>query len=82
MAARALVGAVFVRSFQSLGTISPSDRMNVTRQPLLSLQMYTKLSVQGAASLLGGLTILLAALPFVFHRWGAAMRERSIHAAK
>jgi len=50
--------------------------------PLFSLQMYHKLSVQGAVSLLAGLCCLLVPLPFVFTRWGAALRAKSTRLVK
>lgn len=45
--------------------------------PLFSIQMFEKLTVQGATSLLAGLCLLLAPLPYVFWFKGEAMRARS-----
>lgn len=49
--------------------------------PLFALQMYHKLTVQGATSLLAGLCLLLAPLPYVFGRYGHKIRARSKYAA-
>ncbi|KAI5481345.1 MFS transporter [Pseudohyphozyma bogoriensis] len=48
--------------------------------PLFTIQMYHNLTVQGATSLLAGLTLLMAPLPFVFRRYGTWMREHSKYA--
>lgn len=47
--------------------------------PLFSVQMFQKLGVQWAASLLGFLSLALAIIPFVCYRWGAALRRRSAY---
>lgn len=47
--------------------------------PLFSVQMFEKLGVQWAASLLGLLSVPLAVLPFVFYRWGGVLRRRSAY---
>ncbi|KAJ7452164.1 major facilitator superfamily domain-containing protein [Mycena galericulata] len=44
--------------------------------PLFALQMYHRLSVQGATSLLAGIACLLAPIPFIFRVYGLRMRER------
>lgn len=49
--------------------------------PLFSVQMFQKLGVQWAASLLGFLSIVLACMPFVFYRWGPALRKRSAYSS-
>lgn len=54
--------------------------MDLRQQPLFSLQMYHALSVQGATSLLGGLAILLAPIPFIFNKYGPQMRDASKYA--
>ncbi|KAJ7146047.1 major facilitator superfamily domain-containing protein [Mycena epipterygia] len=48
--------------------------------PLFALQMYHKLTVQGATSLLAGIALLLAAVPFIFRAYGPRMRARSVYA--
>lgn len=48
--------------------------------PLFSLQMYHKLTVQGATSLLAGICLCLAPIPFIFKRYGHKLREKSKHA--
>ncbi|KAJ7270864.1 major facilitator superfamily domain-containing protein [Mycena rebaudengoi] len=49
--------------------------------PLFALQMYHRLTVQGATSLLAGLACLLAPIPlFVFKPYGLKMRQRSKYA--
>ncbi|KAF7321076.1 MFS transporter [Mycena chlorophos] len=45
--------------------------------PLFALQMYHRLTVQGATSLLAGLSCILAPIPFIFLRYGDQMRARS-----
>nr|GAT58078.1 MFS transporter [Mycena chlorophos] len=45
--------------------------------PLLALQMYHRLTVQGATSLLAGIACLCAPIPFVFARYGRQLRARS-----
>ncbi|GAA5938142.1 uncharacterized protein JCM15063_005475 [Sporobolomyces koalae] len=48
--------------------------------PLFSLQMYRSLSIQGATSLLAGLSLLCMPLPFLFRQRGAKFRLRSPYA--
>ncbi|KAJ6630179.1 major facilitator superfamily domain-containing protein, partial [Mycena sp. CBHHK59/15] len=48
--------------------------------PLFALQMYHGLTVQGATSLLAGLSCLLAPIPFVFSAYGLGIRSRSKYA--
>lgn len=45
--------------------------------PLFITQMNERLTIQGANSLLAGLTLLLAPLPVLFKWKGAALRERA-----
>ncbi|KAM0748001.1 MFS general substrate transporter [Meredithblackwellia eburnea MCA 4105] len=49
--------------------------------PLFAIQMYHRLTVQGATSLLAGLACCLMPIPFVFRRYGSKFRERSKNAA-
>lgn len=55
--------------------------VSLFRQPLFAIQMYERLTIQGATSLLAGLSLLCAPLPFIFRRKGARLRERSTYAA-
>lgn len=48
--------------------------------PLFASQMYDKLGVPGASSLLGGLAILFLPAPFILFRWGKKIREMSKNA--
>lgn len=48
--------------------------------PLFTAQMFNKLGVQWACTLLGGLSILLAPVPFFLVRYGASIRRWSRHA--
>ncbi|GAA95382.1 uncharacterized protein L969DRAFT_84849 [Mixia osmundae IAM 14324] len=48
--------------------------------PLFATQMYNKLGIPGASSLLGGLAILFIPLPFVLFKYGRAIRARSKNA--
>ncbi|KAF4548099.1 Efflux pump-like protein 5 [Elsinoe fawcettii] len=45
--------------------------------PLVIVQMYTDLGFQGASSLLGGIGILLTAVPFALLIWGPRIRAKS-----
>ncbi|KAJ6476266.1 major facilitator superfamily domain-containing protein [Mycena sanguinolenta] len=47
--------------------------------PLFTLQMYHGITVQGATSLLAGVAVLLAPIPFVFRAYGTTIRRRSKH---
>lgn len=50
--------------------------------PLFTLQMYRRLTVQGATSLLAGISLLLVPMPWVMRRYGAALRARSRRAKR
>jgi hypothetical protein len=43
--------------------------------------MFDTLGVGGAGSLIGGVGILLMPIPFIFYRYGSAIRTRSKYAA-
>ena len=45
--------------------------------PLFALQMYGRLGVGWATTLLGFFTVAMAPIPWVFHRWGPNLRARS-----
>ncbi|KAJ7171187.1 MFS general substrate transporter [Mycena filopes] len=45
--------------------------------PLFTVQMFTKLGVNWAATLLGALGLLLAPSPFLFYKYGAQIRKHS-----
>ncbi|KAF2149051.1 MFS general substrate transporter [Myriangium duriaei CBS 260.36] len=45
--------------------------------PLFTNQMFTALGIGGGGSLIGGVAALLAAIPFLFYRYGRPIRERS-----
>ena len=49
--------------------------------PLFITQMFHALGNGGAASLLAGIAIIMAAVPFAFHKWGYQIRARSKRAA-
>lgn len=44
-------------------------------------QMFHGLGNGGAASLLGGIAIIMACIPFAFAKWGKKIRARSKRAA-
>lgn len=48
--------------------------------PLFTDYMFNTLGVGGAGSLIGGVAVLLLPIPFVFHKFGAALRARSKYA--
>lgn len=43
--------------------------------------MYEALKIPGATGLLGGIALCLLPIPFIFRRYGEALRIRSKHAA-
>lgn len=45
--------------------------------PMFANQMYDKLNPRWASTLLGCIAILLAPIPFILRKYGAAMRKRS-----
>jgi DHA1 family multidrug resistance protein-like MFS transporter len=45
--------------------------------PLFTQYMFDSLGVGGGGSLIGGIAALLAPIPFIFYRYGGAIRERS-----
>jgi MFS transporter, DHA1 family, multidrug resistance protein len=45
--------------------------------PLFALQMYNRLGIGWATSLLGFLTVAMAPIPWIFYRWGPKLRARS-----
>lgn len=45
--------------------------------PLFTNQLFGNLGIQWGATLIGCIAILLAPLPFVFHRYGAWIRTKS-----
>lgn len=45
--------------------------------PLYTQYMFNALGVGGGGSLIGGVAILLAPIPFVFYKYGGPIRERS-----
>ncbi|CAL5873004.1 uncharacterized protein PFLUO_LOCUS7273 [Penicillium psychrofluorescens] len=45
--------------------------------PLFTQYMFDVLSVSGAGSLIGGIGMLLVPIPFVFYKYGGALRARS-----
>jgi DHA1 family multidrug resistance protein-like MFS transporter len=45
--------------------------------PLFTQYMFDSLGVGGAGSLIGGIGVLLMPIPFVFYKYGAAIRMRS-----
>jgi hypothetical protein len=65
VAASALASNSFMRSAFAAGF------------PLFGQQLYGRLGAVGGSCLLGGLMCLTIPLPFVFHRIGARVRERS-----
>ncbi len=50
--------------------------------PLVTVQMFKRLTFQGAASLLGGLALLLTAVPWVLVFYGPRIRARSTFASQ
>ncbi|KAJ7938356.1 major facilitator superfamily domain-containing protein, partial [Mycena leptocephala] len=63
----------------ALAAVMATRALVGSRFPLFTLQMYHGLTVQGATSLLAGLSCLLAPIPFIFKVYGARLREKSKH---
>ncbi|KAI5970800.1 hypothetical protein CANMA_000219 [Candida margitis] len=70
IAASALAGNTFLRS--GFGAAFP----------LFTTQMFNNLTIKWAATLLGCLGILMIPMPFIFYKYGAAVRHRSKYAMK
>ncbi|WWD22602.1 hypothetical protein CI109_107095 [Kwoniella shandongensis] len=49
--------------------------------PLFIVQMFRRLGNGGAASLLAGIAVIMAIIPFAFARWGQSIRAKSKRAA-
>jgi len=45
--------------------------------PLFTTQMFVNLGINWAATLLGGIALLLAPMPFLFYKYGARIRSMS-----
>lgn len=67
-AASAIAGNTFMRSLAGAGF------------PLFARQMFNGMGIQWAATLLGCIAIALAPIPFIFHIYGAKIRQRSAYA--
>jgi DHA1 family multidrug resistance protein-like MFS transporter len=51
--------------------------LTASAAPLFTNQMFSALGVGGGGSLLGGVGAVLAVIPFLFYRYGKAIRVRS-----
>ena len=47
--------------------------------PLFTVQMYERLGIQWAGSLLGFVSIALMPVPWVLYKWGPAIRAKSAY---
>ena len=45
--------------------------------PLFTTQMFVNLGIKWAATLLGGIALILAPMPFLFYKYGSRIRTRS-----
>jgi hypothetical protein len=45
--------------------------------PLFTTQMFLNLGINWAATLLGGIALVLAPMPFLFYRYGSRIRTKS-----
>jgi len=45
--------------------------------PLFTTQMFAKLGIDWASTLLGGIAFILAPMPFLFYKYGSRIRTRS-----
>lgn len=64
-AASALAGLTIIRSATSAAF------------PLFTTQMFVGLGINWAATLLGGIALLLAPMPFLFYKYGSRIRTKS-----
>jgi MFS transporter, DHA1 family, multidrug resistance protein len=64
-AASALAGHTIIRS--ATGAVFP----------LFTTQMFINLGINWAATLLGGIALLLAPMPFLFYKYGSRIRSKS-----
>lgn len=48
--------------------------------PLFAAQMYVRLGIPGASSLLGGLALVFLPIPFLLYKYGAKIRAMSKNA--
>jgi hypothetical protein len=69
-AASALVGATFVRYIVAGGMIE------------VSIPMYENLGVHWTVTLLGGISLIMMPVPFIFYKFGGKIRKHSKHATK
>lgn len=67
-AASALVGATFIRYIVAGGMVE------------VSIPMYKNLGVHWTLTVLGGISLAMAPVPFIFYRYGAKIRTYSRHA--
>lgn len=67
-AASAIAGNTFLRSLCGAGF------------PLFARQMFTGMGIQWASTLLGCVALALAPIPFIFHYYGARIRQKSAYA--
>ena len=67
-AASAIAGNTFMRSLAGAGF------------PLFARQMFEGMGIQWAATLLGCVALALAPIPFIFHYYGARIRNKSSYA--
>jgi MFS transporter, DHA1 family, multidrug resistance protein len=66
---------IFTASAMAANTISRSACGAAA--PLFTQHMFDSLGVGGGGSLIGGVAVLLAPIPFIFYRYGEPIRKRS-----
>lgn len=65
----------FAASLVAVNTFARS--MGSASAPLFTTYMFDALKVGGGGSLIGGVAVLLAVIPFAFHRYGRQLRIKS-----
>lgn len=69
------VYAMYAASAVAANTVVRSA--SAAAAPLFTQYMFDTLGVGGAGSLIGGVAVLLAPIPFVFYKYGEGLRKRS-----
>ncbi|KAK8061996.1 Major facilitator superfamily domain- general substrate transporter [Apiospora phragmitis] len=72
-----LIDAYSEYAASALAAVGLAENLAVAFLPLASSVLYTDLGFQWASTLLGLVSAVLAAMPFVVIRWGKEIRDRS-----
>lgn len=72
-----LIDAYGIYAASASAALSTSRSIVATALPLATAPMFARLGIAGACSLLGGLSLLMCPIPFIFICKGQIIRERS-----